>query len=175
MPFIYQLLNRNAACCSTLKGWIKEQISLFPKNCCNIDYRKLVYNNEFYVTEFNKYFHKEMENFFLNATSSKKSKHRKADSPFLNLRHLLCIRMAISLLYLAMNPKAVFMQTLVGLIAYAYVTLHEKRYHLALKIIFEFIVPCSKHSNTGLTGEGFTPLRASVALLQSSKGRGHSN
>ena len=33
---------------------------------------------------------------------------------------LFCIRMAISLLYLAMNPKVVFMQTLVGLIAYAY-------------------------------------------------------
>ena len=120
MPYIHQLLNRNAACCSTLKGWIKEQISLFPKNCCNFDYRKLVYNNEFNATEFNKYFHEEMKNFFLAATSSKRSKHRKADSPFLNLRRLLCIRMAISLLCLAMNPKAVFMQTLVGLIAYAY-------------------------------------------------------
>ena len=120
MPYIYQLLNRNAACCNTLKGWIKEQISLFPKNCCNFDYRKLIYNNEFDVTEFNKYFHKEMENFFLDATSSERSKHRKADSPFLNLRRLLCIRMAISLLCLAMNPKAVFMQNLVGLIAYAY-------------------------------------------------------
>ena len=30
-----------------------------------------------------------------------------------------------------------------------YVTLHAKRYHLVLKIIFEFIVPCYKHNNTG--------------------------
>ena len=44
-----------------------------------------------------------------------------------------------------------------------YVTLHAKSYHLALKIIFEFIVPCYKHGNTGLIGEGFTHLRASVA------------
>ena len=32
-------------------------------------------------------------------------------------------------------------------------TLHAKRYHLALKIIFEFIVPCYKHASTGLIGE----------------------
>ena len=42
-------------------------------------------------------------------------------------------------------------------------TLHAKKYHLALKIIFEFIVPGYKHGNTGLIGEGFTHLRASVA------------
>ena len=92
-----ELLSRNAVCSSTLKGWIKEQYSLFPEYCCNIDYRKLVYNNEFYVTEFNNYFHKEMENYYLNATSSERSKHKKADSSFHNLRCLLCISMAISI------------------------------------------------------------------------------
>ena len=103
-----ELLSRNAVCNSTLKGWIKEQYSLFPENCCNFDYWKLVYNNEFDVTEFNNYFHKEMENYYLNATSSERSKHKKADSSFHNLRCLLCISMAISILCLAMNPVKQF-------------------------------------------------------------------
>ena len=42
------------------------------------------------------------------------------------------------------------------------VTLHAKRYHLVLKIIFELIVPCYKHGNAGLIAEGFTHLQASV-------------
>ena len=98
MPYIYEILSRNAVCSSTLKGCIKEQNSLFPENCVNFDYRKLVYNNEFDVTEFNNYFHKELKKYFLNATSSKRSKHRKADSSFHNLRRLSCIRMAISVM-----------------------------------------------------------------------------
>ena len=61
MPYIYKILSRNAVCSSTLKGWIKEQNSLFPENCVNFDYQKLVYNNEFDVTEFNNYFHKELK------------------------------------------------------------------------------------------------------------------
>lgn len=31
MPYIYEFLSRNAVCSSTLKGWIKEQNSLFLK------------------------------------------------------------------------------------------------------------------------------------------------
>ena len=61
-----------------------------------------------------------MENFFFAATTSSKGKHRKEDSSRHDLKRTLCIRMAVSILCLAMNPKAIFLQTLIGLIAYAY-------------------------------------------------------
>ena len=51
------------------------------------------------------------------------------------------------------------------------VTIYAKRYHLALKIIFEFIVYCYKHGNTGLIGEGFTHLELPLLSYSPPKSR----
>ena len=48
--------------------------------------------------------YKNMFNFFFAATTSSKGKHRKEDSSRHDLKRTLCIRMAVSILCLAMNP-----------------------------------------------------------------------
>ena len=55
----------------------------------------------------------------LSATASHKAKHHTV-STLHALRRRLTIRMAIAILSVAMNPSAIFLQTLIGLVCYAY-------------------------------------------------------
>lgn len=122
LAYLHNLLlnSKNAISCDKLNEMLKAQISLFPDNCRTFNYRNLDHNNDFNEPEFAKYFNNDLENFFLAATYSQKSTHRKHNSPDHDLRQMLCIRMAIAILCLALNRKSVFMQTLVGLVAFAH-------------------------------------------------------
>ena len=100
-------------------------------------------------------------------------KHFQCCSQYWVFKNFSCVSLCLSLsFYVCLNSKDTSNKVIIYIIyslllcvynSLKYVTLHSKRYHLALKIIFEFIVPCYKHGNTGLIGEGFTHLQASVA------------
>ena len=121
LPFIYNLLievtESRSMQSSYLNTQIKQQFKLFPSDCSNFDYRSLVHEDNF-DKEFSKYMHQELESFLLDATVSETGKHGTSEAH--TFKRKLCIRMAIGILCVAMNPSAVFLQTLVGLVCYAY-------------------------------------------------------
>lgn len=63
--------------------------------------------------EFSKYIH---EKLLLTANT----KHHTTTSKLHSFRRTLCVRMAIAILCVAMDPQAVFVQTFIGLTCYAY-------------------------------------------------------
>ena len=118
MPYMFKLLS-NYCSADQMNTWMKEQVKLFPTNCSTFDYRTLVKDGKFDEDELAKYFNKDFEDFLLSATVSENQKHHALSSLY-TFRRKLCIRMAISILCVAMNPSAIFFQTLVGLVCYAY-------------------------------------------------------
>ncbi len=101
--------------------WIKEQISAFPSNTSKFDYRKLLVDGKFNDQVFSRYTHNDLEEFFLSATTvSEKAKGHSTVGALHDFRHKLSVRMVIAILCVAMNPSCVFVQTLVGLVCYAY-------------------------------------------------------
>ena len=61
--------------------------------------------------------HQELGSFLLDATLSGTGKHCSEAHTF---KRKLCIRMTIGISCVPMNPSAVFLQTLVGLVCYAF-------------------------------------------------------
>lgn len=80
----------------------------------------LINKGEFKESTFSKYMHKKLENLLLLATTSERSPSHLDKGMLHEFRRKLCVRMAISILCVAMNPSSVFLQTLIGLVCYAY-------------------------------------------------------
>ena len=100
-----------------LQDLIRQQISLFPVSKV-FDYTSLI-SEENGTLELDEFFIPELYKLMEACTTSKNSAKRSSSTLYKDLRKAR-IRMAISILCLAMNPQCCFMQTITGLLCYAY-------------------------------------------------------
>lgn len=100
-----------------LNSLLRKQISLFPTSK-DFDYTKLI-SNDTNVMEIDKYFDPELFNFLDTITTSRNSHKHSSSDLYKDLRTAR-IRMVIAIMCNTMNPTCCFLQTITGLLCYAY-------------------------------------------------------